>query len=43
MKKAARSTRCPYITWLVLEGKSASDIARTFNVHAATIYRIAQM
>jgi DNA invertase Pin-like site-specific DNA recombinase len=28
---------------LVLEGKSASDIARTFNVHAATIYRLAQM
>jgi transposase len=26
-----------------LEGKSASDIARTFNVHAATIYRRAQM
>jgi DNA invertase Pin-like site-specific DNA recombinase len=28
---------------LVLEGKSVSDIARTFNVHAATIYRRAQM
>ena len=28
---------------LVLEGKSASDIARTFNVHEATIYRLAQM
>src|ERR1700730_9794728 len=28
---------------LVLEGKSASDIARTFKVHAATIYRLAQM
>src|SRR5258707_6164896 len=28
---------------LVLEGKSASDIARTFNVHAATIYSLAQM
>src|SRR5271166_6189311 len=28
---------------LVLEGKSASDIARTFNVHVATIYRLAQM
>jgi DNA invertase Pin-like site-specific DNA recombinase len=28
---------------LVLEGKSASDIARMFNVHAATIYRLAQM
>jgi len=28
---------------LVLEGKSVSDIARTFNVHAATIYRLAQM
>src|SRR6266478_6653683 len=28
---------------LVLEGKSASDIARTFSVHAATIYRLAQM
>src|SRR6201998_567817 len=28
---------------LILEGKSASDIARTFNVHAATIYRLAQI
>jgi Helix-turn-helix domain of resolvase len=28
---------------LVLEGKSASDIARTFNVHVATIYRLAQV
>jgi transposase len=28
---------------LVLEGKSVSDIARTFNVHVATIYRLAQM
>jgi DNA invertase Pin-like site-specific DNA recombinase len=27
---------------LVLEGKSASDIARTFSVHVATIYRPAQ-
>jgi DNA invertase Pin-like site-specific DNA recombinase len=27
---------------LVLEGKSASDIARTFSVHVATIYRLAQ-
>jgi DNA invertase Pin-like site-specific DNA recombinase len=26
---------------LVLEGKAVSDIARTFNVHAATIYRLA--
>jgi len=26
---------------LVLEGKSVSDIARTFNVYAATIYRLA--
>jgi DNA invertase Pin-like site-specific DNA recombinase len=25
---------------LVLEGKSVSDIARTFNVHVATIYRL---
>ena len=28
---------------LVLEGKSVSDIARTFNVHVATIYRLAQV
>jgi DNA invertase Pin-like site-specific DNA recombinase len=28
---------------LVLEGKSVSDIARTFNVHVATIYRLSQM
>jgi transposase len=28
---------------LVLVGKSASDIARTFNVHEAMIYRLAQM
>lgn len=27
---------------LVLEGKSVSEIARTFNVHAATIYRLAE-
>jgi DNA invertase Pin-like site-specific DNA recombinase len=27
---------------LVLEGKSVSDIARTFNVHAATIYRLSE-
>ena len=26
---------------LVLEGKAVSDIARTFNVHSATIYRLA--
>jgi Helix-turn-helix domain of resolvase/Resolvase, N terminal domain len=26
---------------LVLEGKAVSDVARTFNVHAATIYRLA--
>jgi DNA invertase Pin-like site-specific DNA recombinase len=28
---------------LVLEGKSVSDIARTFSVHVATIYRLAQV
>lgn len=28
---------------LVLEGGSVSDIARTFNVHVATIYRLAQV
>ena len=28
---------------LVLEGRSVSDIARTFNVHVATIYRLAEM
>jgi DNA invertase Pin-like site-specific DNA recombinase len=28
---------------LVLEGKSVCDIARIFNVHVATIYRLAQM
>ena len=28
---------------LVLEGKSASDIARTFSVHVATIYRLVQV
>ncbi|MBV8969173.1 MAG: helix-turn-helix domain-containing protein [Verrucomicrobia bacterium] len=28
---------------LVLEGASVSDIARTFNVHVATIYRLAQV
>ena len=28
---------------LVLEGKSVSDIARTFNVHVATIYRLLKM
>jgi hypothetical protein len=28
---------------LVVEGKSVSDIARTFNVHVATIYRLAQV
>jgi hypothetical protein len=28
---------------LVLEGKSVSDIARTFHVHVATIYRLAQV
>jgi len=27
---------------LVLEGRSVSDIARTFNVHVATIYRLAE-
>ena len=26
---------------LVLEGKAVSDIARTFNVYSATIYRLA--
>jgi hypothetical protein len=26
---------------LFLEGKAVSDIARTFNVHPATIYRLA--
>jgi transposase len=26
-----------------LEGKSVSDIARTFSVHVATIYRLAQV
>ena len=26
---------------LVLEGKAVSDVARTFNVHVATIYRLA--
>jgi DNA invertase Pin-like site-specific DNA recombinase len=26
---------------LILEGKAVADIARTFNVHAATIYRLA--
>jgi DNA invertase Pin-like site-specific DNA recombinase len=28
---------------LFLEGASVSDIARTFNVHVATIYRLAQV
>jgi DNA invertase Pin-like site-specific DNA recombinase len=28
---------------LVVEGKSVSDIARTFSVHVATIYRLAQV
>jgi DNA invertase Pin-like site-specific DNA recombinase len=28
---------------LVLEGRSVSDIARTFNVHIATIYRLAEV
>jgi DNA invertase Pin-like site-specific DNA recombinase len=28
---------------LVLEGRSVSDIARTFNVHVATIYRLAEV
>jgi DNA invertase Pin-like site-specific DNA recombinase len=28
---------------LVLEGKSVSEIARTFNVHVATVYRLVQM
>jgi DNA invertase Pin-like site-specific DNA recombinase len=28
---------------LVLEGKSVCDTARIFNVHVATIYRLAQM
>jgi len=27
---------------LVLAGKSVSDIARTFNVHVATIYRLSE-
>jgi transposase len=30
-------------TWLLQEGRSVSEVARTFNVHPATIYRCIEM